>query len=151
MQKKRQRVTPVHQTAVQAESLYFHFPRRTCRGSGREKTSMGRLWPSLGSRDAVRANEAGSLVGGGGGCLRETLLICGWKISGGGSWDSYDEEEGEGEGDLDGLRGVAWCASQPFGDDSGDSDRPRPDAISGVDCEAYREPPCSWSSSSKRK
>lgn len=48
-------------------------------------------------------------VGGGGGSgdTRLGLLELARKIPAGGSWESYDDEDSEGEGDREGRRGEA--------------------------------------------
>lgn len=68
IEKNRQIVTPDNHIAVQTESLYFRRPLGVCRGSGKENTSNGRVWPSRGRRDSVRDRDIGArFVGGGGG------------------------------------------------------------------------------------
>jgi len=105
--------TPVNHIAVQIESLYFRRPRGVWRGSGREKTSFGRLCPSRGRRDSVRESEMAARVvsggggGGGGGCCRggcdsergEVAI----KRSAGGDESEGDDREGDGE--REGLSG----------------------------------------------
>jgi len=57
MQKKKQRVTNPNQSDIQVASWYFRRLRGVCRGSGRKKTSRGRIRPSLGRRESVRERE----------------------------------------------------------------------------------------------
>ena len=105
----RHMLTPAHQIVVHTESLNFRRLRGTYRGSGREKTSIGRVRPSRGSRDSVSDKET-AVRGGGGGCGGEEYGECvrwgdgerGWRISGGGLADSAEELEGEGEGERRG-------------------------------------------------
>ena len=58
--------TPAHHTLVHIESLNFLRLRGTYRGSGREKTSTGRVRPSRGRSDSV-SDKATAVRGGGAG------------------------------------------------------------------------------------
>src|SRR6266702_5454074 len=66
-----------------------------------EKRSIGRVWPSRGSKDWVRDNESG----GGGDGVNAARALGG----GNGGLSSSSEEEGDGD-----LSCVGWCASQPL-------------------------------------
>ena len=105
-QEKRHMQSPVSQAAVHAASLYLRRPRGMYRGSGREKTSTGRVRPSRGNRDSVSDGARSNRGGGSGGGL------CLGGVGGGlGMLDgeaAEPTEEGEGE-----RRGDAW-ASQPL-------------------------------------
>ena len=50
-------LTPAHHAVVHIESLNFLRLRGTYRGSGREKTSTGRVRPSRGSSDSVNDKD----------------------------------------------------------------------------------------------
>ena len=103
IEKSRQNVRLEHQITVQMESLYFRRALETCLGSGNEKISRGRVFPSRGSNDSVSDNET---RGGGG---MEGWWDCCWRwysgwwdrMSRGGEPSSLEvevlaEEESEG-------------------------------------------------------
>ena len=107
---------PVHQTTVHIESLNFRLPLGTYLGSGSEKTSTGRVWPSRGSSDSV--SESAICVGGGGrgcesgGCVRGGGGVNGGLSSRGGGCrrDSTEDKDDGGDGERSGEA----CASQPL-------------------------------------
>jgi len=111
--------SPVHQIDIHIASLYFRRPREICRGSGKLKTSSGRVLPSRGSNDSVSDKETAVLGGGGRGCGDLTdLFKAGLRRSAGGVPESAEDEDGTGEGDR---RGDGWWASQPLLGSASDS------------------------------
>ena len=57
MEKNTQRVTDPSQSVVHTESWYLRLLRGVCLGSGRKKTSIGRVRPSRGRSESVRDCE----------------------------------------------------------------------------------------------
>ena len=101
MEKITQTVTDPSQSEVHIESWYLRLLRGVCLGSGRKKTSNGRVRPSRGRRESVRDCEWTVIGIGGGGCGR---FCCGgtWnRCAGGLDSDEEDEaDEADGTGDT---------------------------------------------------
>ena len=94
IENSRQNVRLEHQMTVQIESLYFLRALEACLGSGNEKISRGRVFPSRGSNDSVRDNE----TRGGGGIEGRWYCCClypGWwdRMSCGGEPSSLGVED----------------------------------------------------------
>ena len=114
MEKSTQRVTDPSQSEVHIESWYLRLLRGVCLGSGREKTSNGRVKPSRGKRESVRDREWAVGGIGGGGCGR---FCCaeGWNKWAGGL-ESDEEDETDGTGDTERRGEPARCVNQPGGE-----------------------------------
>lgn len=98
-EKRRQNVKLEHQIIVHMESLYFRRALETCLGSGKENTSLGRVFPSRGSKDSVNDDETRGGFEGRSGCW---CWYLGWlaRMSWGGEPPSLEVEdlaEGESE------------------------------------------------------